>query len=300
MRTRFSNSRGRSRFRLAAAVGLALLAATPEARAQQVLVRTGSGHSAASAAALAKQTGRAEQIPLAGPAAAERPRGRIEVSQWGRRVSNGFGTWHGGGVHLFLDPAPRLSLLAEGFYEHRPGETEQAGAFGATFHLTPWFYAHLAISGGGPEDSTAFLPRYRYDLSGTLATPWPGFHLTGGWTRLEYGHPVSGRILRAGFLQYAGKVVLQGTVNFNNSRPGNHPSVDGVGSIQVGEEGRYWVGVVAGGGREAWQTQGLFPSNVEFDGYHLSVFVRRWMTGSFGAAFRYNYYIKRAAYHSNG
>jgi len=201
---------------------------------------------------------------------------------------------------LFLDPTPRLSLMGEAFYEYRPSETEQGGTFGATIHLTPWFYTTLTVSGGGPDDSAAFIPRYRYDVNGTLKTPIAGFLITGGWTRLEYGNPVSGRILRAGFLQYAGKVILQGTVNFNNSRPGNRKSVDGIGSIQIGHEGRYWVGATAGGGTEAWQTQGLFPSNVQFDGYHLSFFTRKWITRSFGVASRYNYSIKRTAFHSNG
>jgi YaiO family outer membrane protein len=231
---------------------------------------------------------------------AERFFGRIELSQWGRVVSDGFGNWHGGGLHVYLDPSPRFSLAGEAFFERRPGEIEQAGALGATIHLTPWFYTSLSASGGGPDDPNAFFPRYRYDINGTLATPIPGFHLTGGWTRLEYGNPVGGRILRAGFLQYAGKVILQGSVNVNNNRPGNHKSVDGVGSIQVGEEGRYWVGLTAGGGREAWQTQGLFPSSVEFDGYNLSFFTRFWLTRSFGLGLRYNHLTKRDAYRSQG
>ena len=226
--------------------------------------------------------------------------GRFEVSQWGTSVSNGFGNWYGGGLHLFLDPTPKISLLGEIFYESRPNETEQAGVFGATIHLNKWFYVNLTASGGGPDNSSAFIPRYRYDLTGTLATPIRGFLITGGWTRLQYGDPVGGRIIRAGFIQYAGKVVLQGTVNFNNTRPGNHKSVDGVGAIQIGQEGHYWLGLVAGGGTEAWQTLGLFPSTVQFDGYHMSVFARKWLTRRFGVVFQYNYLIKHTAYHSNG
>lgn len=246
-------------------------------------------------------TGTSAQLPpVPPPITPERFLGRLEVSQWGTSVSNDFGSWYGGGVHLFLDPTPQFSMVGEVFYEHRPSEIEQAGSLGTTIHLTPWFYTSLAVSGGGPDDPAAFLPRFRYDVNGTLATPIPGFHLTGGWTRIYYGNPVGGRILRAGFLQYAGKVILQGNVNFNNNRPGNHKSVDGVGAIQVGEEGRYWVGLIAGGGREAWQTQGLFPINVEFDGFHISVFVRKWITRSFGVNLRYNHYTKRTAYHSNG
>jgi YaiO family outer membrane protein len=238
--------------------------------------------------------------PLPPPAAPRPFLGRFEVSQWGTSVSNGFGNWYGGGLHLFLDPAPKVSLLGEFFYEHRPDETEQAGVFGATIHLNKWFYVNLTASGGGPDNSAAFIPQFRYDLTGTLATPLRGFLVTGGWTRLQYGNPVSGRIIRAGFIQYAGKVVLQGTVNFNNTRPGNHKSVDGVGAIQIGQEEHYWLGVVAGGGTEAWQTIGLFPSSVQFDGYHLSFFARKWLTRRFGVVFQYNYLIKHTAYHSNG
>ena len=294
-------------FRILVAVGLAAmcLASPHSARAQNLLASTNQERMAAASTPFKTAPAPAQPAALQPVAVAVEPPatpppqlapappqavpgpflGRLEVSQWGSSVSNKFGSWYGGGVHLFLDPSTRLSLMGEAFYEHRPGETEQAGAFGATIHLTPWFYTSLTISGGGPDDFAAFIPRYRYDVNGTLATPIPGFHLTGGWTRLEYGNPVSGRILRAGFLQYAGKVILQGTVNFNNNRPGNHKSVDGVGSIQVGEEGRYWVGFSAGGGREAWQTQGLF---------------RNWITRSFGVGLRYNHFTKKTAYHSDG
>ena len=238
------------------------------------------------------------------PVVVRRFLGRVEVSQWGSAVSNDFGAWYGGGLHIFLDPHPRFSFMGETFYERRPGEVEQGGQIGAVIHLTPWFYTHLAVSGGGPDDPAAFIPRYRWDVNGTLATPIRGFHLTGGWTRLQYGNPVSGRIARVGFLHYAGRVIVQGTVNFNNNRPGNQKSVDGIGSIQFGQEGRYWIGVVAGGGREAWQAQGLFPSNVnpnvEFDGFNFSFFTRKWLTRSFGIALRYNHVNKREAYYSNG
>jgi YaiO family outer membrane protein len=296
------------------AMSATLLVSAPAARAERLIASTNVSRMAAAAepaprelAVLASPEPSApavaeppEQLTQLPPPSAPRPfLGRIEVSQWGSSVSNGFGNWYGGGVHLFLDPIPRVSLLGEVFYEHRPNETEQAGVFGATIHLTRWFYTTLTISGGGPDDSAAFIPRYRYDINGTLATPIHGFMLTGGWTRLQYGNPVSGRILRGGFIQYAGKVILQGTVNFNNTRPGNHKSVDGIGSIQIGREGHYWIGATGGGGTEAWQTIGLFPANVQFDGYNLSFFIRKWITRSFGVVFRYSYFIKHTAYHSN-
>jgi YaiO family outer membrane protein len=239
------------------------------------------------------------QIPPSVPA--EAPSfGRFEISHYGNFVSNNLGQWYGGGLHLFLTPSPRVSLIGEAVYQRRPGEIEELGSFSATLGLTDWFYLNLGVSGGGPDDPAAFFPRIRYDVNGTIKTNVPGLLLTGGWTRLYYGNPVSGRIARGGFVQYAGKVVFQGNVNFSNSRPGNHKSISGTGVVQYGQEGHYWVGLIAGGGNETWQTQGVFPADVEFDGYNISPFARTWFTPSFGMAATYTYFIKRAAYHYNG
>jgi len=293
---------------------LALLAAfacwgVSAAQAQRVIASTNPARSELITAAVAPSLPPAATLAQATvPAPVPEPSlggnrrslGRFEISQYGNAVSNHFGQWYGGGLHLFLDPSRRLNLMAEAIYERRPGEVEQTGVFAANIHWSSWFSTSLGVSGGGPDNSAAFFPRIRYDVNGSLRTPIPGFWLTGGWTRLEYGNPVSGRIARGGFIQYAGKVVLQGMVNFNNARPGNRKSVYGSGALQYGQEGHYWVGVNAGGGREAWQTLGLFPFNAEFSGYNLSFFTRKWFTPSFGMVFTYNYFVKHTAYHYNG
>jgi hypothetical protein len=72
------------------------------------------------------------QIPPSVPA--EAPSfGRFEISHYGNFVSNNLGQWYGGGLHLFLTPSPRVSLIGEAVYQRRPGEIEELGSFSATF-----------------------------------------------------------------------------------------------------------------------------------------------------------------------
>jgi YaiO family outer membrane protein len=233
-------------------------------------------------------------------AQAERSRGRFELSAFESAVNHALGHWNGGGAHLFLKASSRVELTAEGVVQRRPGDREQLGVFGATVHWTRWFSTQLSASGGGPDEPEAFYPRLRYDATGTVQLPVPGMLLTGGWTRVYFGNPVSGRIARAGLIQYAGRFVLQGNVNFYNSRPGNRKSVSGNGAAQYGREGSYWVGMGAGGGREAWQMQGAGAGDIEFTGYNLSFFARKWITPDFGLVGTYNYFLKREAYRYNG
>jgi len=97
-----------------------------------------------------------------------------------------------------------------------------------------------------------------------------------------------------------GPLILQGTAFFNNVRPGNRESVSGTFAAQYGHEGSYWVGASTGGGKEAWQTQGVVAQNVEFTGYNMSMFARKWITKNFGINATYNYSIRKTAYRYNG
>ena len=159
----------------------------------------------------------------------------------------------------------------------------------------------MALSGGGPDDPAAFFPRVRYDATANVKIPRvPGLILNGGITRLYFGTPNSGRFLRSGAVYYWKRFVFQGTVYFNNSRPGDLKSKSGSGAVQYGQEGRYWLGLAAGGGREAWQTLALTPQDAEFSSYSASVFLRKWLAPSYGFAASYGYTVKRAAYRIHG
>ena len=96
------------------------------------------------------------------------------------------------------------------------------------------------------------------------------------------------------------ELCFQGSLNFNNVRPGNRKSKSVSGAVQYGREGSYWAGLAAGGGREAWQTLALTPQEVEFSSYSYSVFLRKWLNPSYGFAAAYSYSLKRTTYQTNG
>ncbi|MBI4463182.1 MAG: YaiO family outer membrane beta-barrel protein [Acidobacteria bacterium] len=226
---------------------------------------------------------------------------RMEITSFDNAVSNGFGQWWGSGLHLSYRPSARWTASGQLFWQHRPGQSERLFGIGTLVHWTPWFSTDLAVSGGGPDKPEAFFPQLRYDLTANLKLPpLPGLILTGGLTRLYFGTPNNGRVTRFGAIYYWDRFVFQGTLYFNNARPGNRKSKSVSGAVQYGQEGRYWAGWVAGGGREAWQTLSLTPQDVEFSSYSTSLFFRKWLTPSYGVALSYGYSVKRAAYRIHG
>ena len=226
---------------------------------------------------------------------------RLEARGFDNIVSNDFGHWVGTGLNLSYQQSDRLAVSGGMISQWRPGETERLFAFGALVNWSEWFYTNLELSGGGPDNPAAFFPQLRYDATANLKIPsLPGLILTGGLTRLYFGSPVNGRVSRAGAIYYWRDFVFQGSLNFNNVRPGNRKSKSVSGAVQYGREGSYWAGLAAGGGREAWQTLALTPQEVEFSSYSYSVFLRKWLNPSYGIAAAYSYSLKRTAYQING
>ena len=238
------------------------------------------------------QQGPADTIP---PAASPR-RFHLELTSFENGVSNQLGHWAGGGLSLAYKWSDRLTTTGQILGQRRPGEAEPLLGASTRIEWTPWLYTDLALSGGGANDPAAFFPRFRYDWTANVKPPVPGLILNGGITQLYFGDPVQGRIVRAGAVYYWRRFVLQGTLFFNTSRPGNHKSKAGNGAVQYGQEGRYWLGLVAGGGREAWQTLALTPQDAEFTSYSSSVFFRKWLAPTYGVVTSYGYSVKRGAY----
>jgi len=238
------------------------------------------------------------------PSAPSEPTSRrfhLEATAFDNIVSNGFGHWAGTGLRLSHQTSRRLVLAGEAVSQRRPGETQRLFGLAANIDWSRRFYSEIAVSGGGPDDPAAFFPRFRYDLNLNFKLPEvPGLILTGGLTRLYFGHPVSGRVARAGAIYYWRRFVFQGLLHFNNVRPGNRKSKAVSSTVQYGQEGRYWLGLSAGGGREAWQTLALTPQDVDFTSYSASLFLRKWLAPSYGVAFSYHYSLKRTAYRIHG
>jgi len=229
-----------------------------------------------------------------------RPRFHVEGSAFLNSVSNGFGRWWGGGLEFAWTPPSRMMVSGEVISQARPGVVEQLAGLRTLVNWTKWFYTDATISGGGPNDAVAFFPRFRYDATANFKISNSGLVLNAGYTRLYFGPPVSGEVIRAGAIYYWRKFVVQGNGNWNTAHPGNQKSASGTGALQYGREGRYWLGIVAGGGHEAWQTLSLTPQDIQFTSYSGSVFVRKWLSPRSVFAAAYNYSLKRTAYRING
>jgi len=221
---------------------------------------------------------------------------RLEIGSYDNSVSNGFGHWWGGGLSL-TGQSRRLSISGQAISQSRPGEVAQLYGMQTRILWADQFFTDFAVSGGGPNDPAAFFPRLRYDASINVKIPGlTGFIFNGGLTRLYFGNPTNGRIRRGGIVYYWRRFVFQGNVFFNNVRPGNRKSKSGNGAVQYGQEGRYWIGLIGGGGREAWQTLALTPQDTEFTSYSGSVFLRKWLSPAYGIAASYGYMVKRGGY----
>ena len=235
------------------------------------------------------------------PSEPESYRYRLEVAGFDNHVSNQFGRWWGGGMSLAANLSERLRLSGQLLSQSRPGETEQLAGLSALVHWSPSLYSNIALSGGGADTPEAFFPRVRYDVTVNWKVPRiPGLILNGGWTRLYFGAPYNGRVLQAGAIYYWRRWVFQQTIFFNNAQPGSLPSKSVQGAVQYGREGGYWLGLTAGGGREAWQSLTLIPQDVEFSSYSTSIFLRKWLTPTSGIVVSYDYAVKRAAYRIHG
>ena len=247
--------------------------------------------------AASSQTG----APAAGDQNSAPHRYHLEFTSFDYNVSNEFGHWAGGGLSLSYKWSERLTTSGEILAQRRPGETQPLLGGTARIEWSRWFYTDLALSGGGPDNPAAFFPRVRYDWTANVKLPWaPGLILNGGFTQLYFGDPVRGHVFRSGAVYYWGRYVFQGTLYLNTSHPGDHKSKSVNGAVQHGQEGHYWLGLVAGGGREAWQTLALTPQDAEFTSYSTSVFLRKWLSPTYGVAASYGYTVKRGAYRIHG
>jgi len=242
-----------------------------------------------------------EGTPGTSPPDAAPRRFHLEVGSFDNAVSNRFGHWWGSGLSLSYKWSERVTASGQILAQRRPGETQPLLGASTLIQWSDWFYTDFALSGGGPNDSAAFFPRVRYDWTANFKVPGaPGLILNAGLTKLYFGDPIRGRVVRTGAVYYWKRLVFQGTLYWNSSQPGNHASKSVNGAAQYGQEGRYWMGLVAGGGREAWQTLALTPQDVEFTSYSTSAFFRKWLAPNYGVVASYGYSVKRAAYRIHG
>ncbi|MCU1334684.1 MAG: hypothetical protein JWO19_265 [Bryobacterales bacterium] len=226
---------------------------------------------------------------------------RVEFGGYSSHVNNGFGTWSGGEAQLWY----RSRYFTPSFTvdrQTRPAGTQWNYTFFSYLNWSKSFYTIQGFSWAPQKDPNAvYFPQRRYDIRGYWKLPPEQKFLIGaGYTRFDLGAAGHGQIFSAGSLYYHGKWVFDANLFINRSQPGDLYSASGLVSAQYGQEGRQWVGVTAGGGRELYQLVGQTPFEVRFMSYSLSTFYRRWLTKHTGVVFSGDYVDKLDAYRRGG
>jgi len=209
---------------------------------------------------------------------------RVEAGGYYHWVNRGYGDWRGLTAGIWLN---RNGRFVPGFYldsQTRPTGTQQVYTAIAYMNWTPSFYTVQSVS-GAPErsDQATYFPEMRYDLKGYWKLP-PDQRvlLAAGITHFELGTTGRGEIYNFGALYYHNKLVAEGNLFINQNRPGGLWSASARLSIQYGIEGKYWLGMSAGGGRELYRIELATPSDVSLSSYSLDFFYRRWIARHFG------------------
>ena len=94
--------------------------------------------------------------------------------------------------------------------------------------------------------------------------------------------------------------MIDGNLFINRSQPGDLYSASGLLAVQHGQEGRSWLGVTVGGGRELYQLVGQTPFEAHFMSYSLGTFYRKWFSRHAGIVFSGEYLDKLDAYRRAG
>ena len=158
------------------------------------------------------------------------------------------------------------------------------------------------VSGAPVRDPDVIIhPRLRMDLSAFYNAPMivNGLVLTTGITHFPEQNGAGGDIISAGFIYY-GKIIFNGSLNYNIARPGNDTSFSGQAGIMYGEEGKYWVGGGATMGKVAYQTVSAIPIDVRYETRGFNLFYTRWIGKNWGIKSRFDYNNLVDFYELNG
>jgi YaiO family outer membrane protein len=232
----------------------------------------------------------AQQPPASPPDTAQLPF-RLEMGGYGSHVDNGYGNWYGGQTLLWIRTNPVFIPMIAFDSQTRPTGTQQNYSFFSYLNWTKSFYTTQGFSDAPQDNALAvYFPKRRYDIKAN----WKVLHekslvLGAGYTRFDLGAQGHGQIFNAGAIWYHKKLVVDGNIFVNRNQPGDFYSAAGTLAVQYGTEGKSWLGVTTGGGRELYRYVGQTVLDVRHNDYSFSAFYRRWLTRHVGVVVRFDY-----------
>ena len=225
----------------------------------------------------------------------------LEVGTYHSGVTNGYGYWRGADAALWLRHNPRFTPVFLFNSQTRPGVTQQNFGFFSFANWTKNFYTTQGFSVAPERNGVTLFPHQRYDVKGFYKAPFNRqLVLAAGYSRFSYGKIVKGNLYNAGFIYYPRKMVVEGNYFINHNQPGDKISSSGSLAVQRGQEGKYWAGVVVGGGKEVYTYIATTPLEVNLNSVSTQVFLRKWLSRHYGVYVSLDHQTKFSAYSRTG
>lgn len=225
----------------------------------------------------------------------------LEVGTYHSGVSNGFGYWRGADAALWLRHNPRFTPVFLFNSQTRPGVTQQNIGFFSFANWTKNFYTTQGFSFSPERKGFSIFPHQRYDVKGFYKAPFNRqLVLAAGYSRFSFGNLVRGDIYNTGFIYYQRKMMIEGNFYVNRNQPDDRVSSSASLAVQRGQEGKYWVGAVVGGGKEVYTYIATTPLEVNLNSVSTQLFLRKWLSRHYGYYISLDHQTKFGAYSRTG
>jgi YaiO family outer membrane protein len=221
----------------------------------------------------------------------------LEVGTYHSGVSNNFGYWRGADATLWLRHNPRFTPVLMFNTQTRPGVTQQNLGFFSFANWTKNFYTTQGASYTPSRAGFSIFPNQRYDFKAFYKVPANRqLVVAGGVTHYRFSDVLKGDMYNAGFIFYRPKMIVEGNYFLNRNQPGNFFGHSASVAVQRGQEGKYWVGTVVGGGKEVYSYIVNTPLEVNLNSVSVQVFLRKWITRHYGYYLAFEQQTKFGAY----
>jgi len=225
----------------------------------------------------------------------------LEVGTYHSGVNNGYGYWRGTDATLWLRHNPRFTPVFMFNSQTRPGVTQQSYGFFSFANWSKNFYTTQGFSASPKRGGYRLFPQRRFDVKAFYKAPFNRqLVLAAGYSNFSFGSPVKGHIYNAGFIYYRPKMIFEGNYFLNNNQPGNNLASSASMAFQYGQEGKYWVGTVLGGGKEVYTYIAQTPLEVNLNGVSTQVFFRKWLNRHYGIYMSFDHQTKFGAFSRTG
>jgi len=199
-------------------------------------------------------------------------------------LNNNYGKWKSIDLGLQYSGLKKFTPSCSIARLTRKEGSQYVYGLGSYINVNSKFYMTAGISGAPVKDPGVILyPRLRLDMGGFFSQSIiDGLVINAGVTHFPKHNGGSGDIFSLGGIYYW-KVIFQGTVSYNISRPGNIDSLSGQASFMYGQEGKHWLGGGINRGRQAYELPTSDrPFQVRFRGYGASLFYIKWFGKDWG------------------